>query len=114
MGVTAENVAANYNVSREDMDKFGLESNRRAYEAIKAGKFKGEIIPIAAYKYKVLKNGKRVREKVVFDTDDGVRWPAKIEDMAKLKSPFKQGGMVTAANSSQMTDGAAFCPADDG
>ena len=49
-----------------------------------------------------------VREQVVFDTDDGVRWPAKLEDMAKLKSPFKQGGNVTAANSSQMTDGAAF------
>ncbi len=109
MGVTAENVAANYNVSREDMDKFGMESNRRAYEAIKAGKFKEEIVPIQAYKYKVLKNGKRVREKVVFDTDDGVRWPTKLEDMAKLKSPFKQGGNVTAANSSQMTDGAAFC-----
>ena len=108
MGVTAENVAAHYNVSREDMDKFGMESNRRAYEAIKSGKFKGEIIPIKAYKYKVLKNGKRVREKFVFDTDDGVRWPTKLEDMAKLKSPFKQGGSVTAANSSQMTDGAAF------
>ena len=108
MGVTAENVAANYNISREDMDKFGLESNRRAYEAIKAGKFKEETIPISAYKYKVLKNGKRVREQVVFDTDDGVRWPAKLEDMAKLKSPFKPGGNVTAANSSQMTDGAAF------
>jgi acetyl-CoA acyltransferase len=108
MGVTAENVAANYKISREDMDKFGLESNRRAYEAIKAGKFKAEIIPIQAVKYKILKNGKRVREKVVFDTDDGVRWPAKLEDMAKLKSPFKQGGNVTAANSSQMTDGAAF------
>ncbi len=64
--------------------------------------------PIEAFKYKVLKNGKRVREKVIFDADDGVRWPAKIEDMAKLKSPFKQGGTVTAANSSQMTDGAAF------
>ena len=109
MGVTAENVAANYNISREDMDKFGLESNRRAYEAIKAGKFKKEIIPITAYKYKVLKNGKRVREKFVFDADDGVRWPSKLEDMAKLQSPFKQGGGVTAANSSQMTDGAAFC-----
>jgi acetyl-CoA acyltransferase len=108
MGVTAENVAASYNVSREDMDKFGMESNRRAYEAIKAGKFKGEIVPITAYKYKVLKNGKRVREKFVFDADDGVRWPTKLEDMAKLKSPFKQGGNVTAANSSQMTDGAAF------
>jgi acetyl-CoA acyltransferase len=109
MGVTAENVAADYKISREDMDKFGLESNRRAYEAIKAGKFKEEIIPITAYKYKVQKNGKRVREKFVFDADDGVRWPAKLEEMAKLKSPFKQGGNVTAANSSQMTDGAAFC-----
>jgi acetyl-CoA acyltransferase len=73
MGVTAENVAANYNISREDMDKFGLESNRRAYEAIKAGKFKEEIIPITAFKYKVNKNGKRVREKFIFDADDGVR-----------------------------------------
>jgi acetyl-CoA acyltransferase len=108
MGITAENVAANYNVSREDMDKFGLESNRRAFEAQKAGKFRDEIIPIEAFKYKVLKNGKRVREKVVFDADDGIRWPAKLEDMAKLRSPFKQGGTVTAANSSQMTDGAAF------
>jgi acetyl-CoA acyltransferase len=108
MGVTAENVAADYNISREEMDKFGMESNRRAYEAIKAGKFKEEIVPISAYRYTVLKNGKRVREKVTFDTDDGVRWPTKL-DMAKLKSPFKQGGNVTAANSSQMTDGAAFC-----
>ncbi len=107
MGNTAENVAMNYNVSREDMDKFGLESNRRAYEAIKAGKFKEEIIPIDAFKYKV-KNGKRVRETFTFDTDDGVRWPAKMEDMSKLKSPFKAGGNCTAANSSQMTDGAAF------
>ena len=108
MGITAENVAANHGISREDMDAFGFESNRRAFEAIKAGKFKEEIIPIEAYVYKKTKSGKRVREKVVFDTDDGVRWPAKIEDMAKLKSPFKQGGTVTAANSSQMTDGAAF------
>jgi acetyl-CoA acyltransferase len=107
MGITAENVAANYNVTREDQDKFGLESNRRAHEAIQAGKFKDEIIPIKAYKYKV-KNGKRVRETVTFDMDDGVRWPAKLEDMAKLKSPFKAGGTCTAANSSQMTDGAAF------
>jgi acetyl-CoA acyltransferase len=107
MGNTAENVAMNYNISREDMDKFGVESNRRAYEAIKAGKFKEEIIPIKAAKYAV-KNGKRIREYVTFDTDDGVRWPTKMEDMAKLRSPFKLGGNVTAANSSQMTDGAAF------
>ncbi|HOX15023.1 MAG TPA: thiolase family protein [Smithellaceae bacterium] len=108
MGNTAENVAANHNISREDQDKMGVESNRRAYEAIKAGKFKEEIIPIQAAKYKI-KNGKRVREYVTFDTDDGVRWPATVENMAKLKSPFKAGGSVTAANSSQMTDGAAFC-----
>jgi len=108
MGNTAENVATNHNISREDQDKMGVESNRRAYEAIKAGKFKEEIIPIKAAKYKI-KNGKRIREYVTFDTDDGVRWPATVENMAKLKSPFKAGGSVTAANSSQMTDGAAFC-----
>jgi acetyl-CoA acyltransferase len=107
MGNTAENVAMNYNISREDQDKFGMESNRRAYEAIKAGKFKEEIIPISAFKYKV-KNGKRVRETVTFDTDDGVRWPTTIEDLGKLKSPFKAGGVVTAGNASQMTDAAAF------
>jgi acetyl-CoA acyltransferase len=109
MGITAENVAMNHGISREDQDKFGLESNRRAYEAIQAGKFKDEIIPITAYKYKVTKKGKRVRETFVFDMDDGVRWPTTLEDLAKLKSPFKAGGVVTAGNASQMTDGAAFC-----
>jgi len=108
MGNTAENVAANHNISRDDQDKMGVESNRRAFEAIKAGKFKEEIIPIKAAKYKI-KNGKRIREYVTFDTDDGVRWPTSVENMAKLKSPFKAGGSVTPANSSQMTDGAAFC-----
>jgi acetyl-CoA acyltransferase len=108
MGITAENVAANYKVSREDQDRFGMESNRRAFEAIKAGKFKDEIIPIKAYRYAKSKNGNKVREQVVFDMDDGVRWPTTMGDLAKLKSPFKQGGSVTAGNSSQMTDGAAF------
>jgi acetyl-CoA acyltransferase len=108
MGLTAENIAANYKIPREDMDAMGMESNRRAYEAIKAGKFKEEIIPINAYKYKIDKKGNYIRETFVFDTDDGVRWPVTLEDMAKLKSPFKAGGSVTAANSSQTTDGAAF------
>jgi acetyl-CoA acyltransferase len=107
MGNTAENVAMNHNISREDQDKFGVESNRRAFEAIKAGKFKEEIIPISAFKYKV-KNGKRIRETVTFDTDDGVRWPTTMADLGKLKSPFKAGGVVTAGNASQMTDAAAF------
>jgi acetyl-CoA acyltransferase len=108
MGMTAENVAANHKISREDMDAMGMESNRRAYEAIKAGKFKDEIIPINAFKYKTTKSGKRIRETFVFDTDDGVRWPVSLADMAKLKSPFMAGGNCTAANSSQTTDGAAF------
>ena len=108
MGITAENVAANYKISREEQDRFGMESNRRAYEAIKAGKFKDEIIPIKAFRYAKSKSGKKIREQVVFDMDDGVRWPTTMEDLGRLKSPFKQGGSVTAGNSSQMTDGAAF------
>jgi len=108
MGITAENVAAKYNVSREDQDKMGVESNRRAAEAIKSGKFKEEIIPVQAWKYKKDASGKRIREAVVFDTDDGVRWPTTIADLGKLKPAFKAGGSVTAGNSSQMTDGAAF------
>ncbi len=59
----------------------------------RAGKFKDEIIPIQAFKYKI-KNGKRIRETVTFDMDDGVRWPATMENMAKLKSPFRLGGTV--------------------
>jgi acetyl-CoA acyltransferase len=108
MGITAENVAAKYNVSREDQDKMGVESNRRATEAIKAGKFKEEIVPIQAWKYKKDASGKRIREGVVFDMDDGVRWPTTVADLGRLKPAFKAGGSVTAGNSSQMTDGAAF------
>jgi acetyl-CoA acyltransferase len=108
MGITAENVAAHYKISREDQDRFGMESNRRAYEAIRAGKFKDEIIAIKAYRYTKAKDGKRIKEQLVFDMDDGVRWPSTMEGLARLKSPFKQGGSVTAGNSSQMTDGAGF------
>jgi acetyl-CoA acyltransferase len=108
MGITAENVAAKYNVSREDQDKMGVESNRRATEAMKAGKFKEEIVPIQAWKYKKDASGKRIREAIVFDMDDGVRWPTTVADLGKLKPAFKAGGSVTAGNSSQMTDGAAF------
>ena len=108
MGITAENVAAKYSVSREDQDKMGVESNRRAAEAIKTGKFKEEIVPIQAWKYKKDASGKRIREAVVFDMDDGVRWPTTVADLGKLKPAFKAGGSVTAGNASQMTDGAAF------
>ena len=108
MGITAENVAADYGITREEQDKMGLESNRRAHEAIQKGIWKDQIIPIEAWKYVKDKNGQWIRTTKTFDMDDGVRWPASLENMAKLKSPFKQGGSVTAANSSQMTDGAAF------
>jgi acetyl-CoA acyltransferase len=108
MGITAENVATDYNITREEQDKMGLESNRRAHEAIQKGIWKDQIIPIEAWKYVKDKNGQWIRTTKTFDMDDGVRWPASLENMAKLKSPFKQGGSVTAANSSQMTDGAAF------
>ncbi|MFH1434570.1 MAG: thiolase family protein [Pseudomonadota bacterium] len=108
MGVTAENVASRYKVSREDQDKFGMESNRRAHEAIKAGKFKEEIIPIEAWTYAMNDKGRWVRDRKTFDMDDGVRWPTTLEGLAKLNPPFKQGGTVTAGNASQMTDGAAF------
>jgi len=108
MGVTAENVAADYGITREEQDKMGIESNRRAHEAIGKGYWKDQIIPIEAWKYVKDKNGQWIRTTKTFDMDDGVRWPSTMEGMAKLKSPFKQGGSVTAANSSQMTDGAAF------
>jgi len=108
MGITAENVAAKHNVSREDQDKMGVESNRRAAEALKAGKFKDETVAIQAWKYKKDASGKRIREEVTFGADDGVRWPTTAADLGKLKPAFKAGGSVTAGNSSQMTDGAAF------
>ncbi len=108
MGITAENVADEFEVSREEQDKFAVESNRRAYEAIAAGKFKDEIIPIEACRYTTDAKGRKIKTLKTFSVDDGVRWPTTVEGLAKLKSPFKAGGIVTAGNSSQMTDGAAF------
>ncbi len=108
MGITAENVADEFGVSREDQDKFAVESNRRAHEAIAAGKFNDEIIPIEACRYTTDAKGQKIKTRRTFSVDDGVRWPTTVEGLAKLKSPFKAGGVVTAGNSSQMTDGAAF------
>ena len=82
MGITAENVAASYNISREDMDKFGLESNRRAFEAIKVGKFKEEIIPIEAFKYKTLQAGWN-RDSRQFIPDDRRRCFRPVDDSGK-------------------------------
>ncbi|HDS16080.1 MAG TPA: thiolase family protein [Proteobacteria bacterium] len=108
MGITAENVAEEFQVSREDQDKFALESNRRAHNANTSGIFKNEIIPVEAWRYSTDGLGRKVKTRKTFAVDDGVRWPTTMEDLAKLKSPFKADGVVTAGNSSQMTDGAAF------
>ncbi len=105
MGLTAENVATKYSVSRADQDKFGLRSHQRAAAAIDAGKFKGEIVPLDV---KIVEkgDGKVREEKYVFDVDEGPRRDTTLEAMASLKPVFRDGGTVTAANSSQTSDGA--------
>lgn len=98
-GVTAENVAAKYNVTREEQDIFALQSHQKACAAIKSGKFKEEILPVE------LKGKKGVT--TVFDTDEGPREEQTIEKLAKLRPCFVNGGTVTAGNSSSLNDGAA-------
>ncbi len=106
MGLTAERVAREYNVSREEQDGFSLRSHQRAVAAIGAGKFTEEIVPLRV-KRKVRRGAKNVVEETVFDTDEGPRGDTTIEKLAQLKPVFMQGGTVTAGNSSQMSDGAA-------
>ena len=98
-GVTAENVAEKYHVSREEQDRFALESHQKACAAIKAGKFKDEILPVE------LKD--RKGNIAIFDTDEGPRDGQTIEKLAKLRPCFVKGGTVTAGNSSSLNDGAA-------
>ena len=108
MGLTAEEVAQDYDISREDMDEFALRSNQRAVEAIKEGKFKDEIVPITVSETYVDEEGKRQEREYVVDTDEGPRADTSMEALAKLRPVFRQGGKVTAGNSSQTSDGAAF------
>lgn len=98
MGVTAENVAAKFNVLRQDQDAFAVESHRRAAHAIAAGYFKDEIEPVVI---------QTRRGDVIFDTDEHVRAEASVEDMAKLRAVFQKDGTVTAGNASGLNDGAA-------
>jgi acetyl-CoA acyltransferase len=108
MGLTAEAVARDYKVSREDQDKFGLESNQKAVAAIKDGKFKNEIVPFNVQEvYLDEKEKRQVREYIV-DTDEGPRGDSTLEKMSTLKPVFDARGTVTAGNSSQTSDGAAF------
>ncbi len=107
MGLTAENLAKKYEITREQADEFSLQSHRRAAEAIKSGKFKDEIVPFTVVVDELDENGRVRRKEVVFETDEGVRYDASMEGFAKLKPVFHTKGTVTAGNSSQMSDGAA-------
>ena len=107
MGITAENVAARFQVSREDQDAFGFRSQSLASAAIRDGKFEDQIVPIETRTTMVDDDGKVRSKSLVFDTDEGVRHDIKLESMTKLKPVFKRGGTVTAGNSSQMSDGSA-------
>ena len=108
MGLTAEAVAKEFNVSREDQDQFALRSHKKAMEAIEKGYFKPGILPIPVEEVYVDPKGKRQKKTYVVDTDEGVRADTSLEALAKLKPVFALGGSVTAGNSSQTSDGAAF------
>ena len=108
MGLTAEAVASEYNVSREDQDAFSLQSHQRAARAIQEGFFKPGILPVRVDEVYLDERGKKQTRSQVIDTDDGVRLDTSLEGLAKLKPAFAAGGCVTAGNSSQTSDGAAF------
>lgn len=107
MGLTAENLAKKYEITREQADEFSLGSHQKAAAAIKAGNFKDEIVPLTVRIDEFDEKGRVRRKEVVFDTDEGVRYDASAEGFAKLKPVFHAKGTVTAGNSSQMSDGAA-------
>jgi len=108
MGLTAEAVAKEYNVSREDQDEFAYHSHRKAVEGLKNGNLKDGVVPITV-KENYLENGKKIKAReYVVDTDEGPRADTSIEALARLKPVFAAGGSVTAGNSSQTSDGAAF------
>lgn len=108
MGLTAEAVAKEYNVSREDQDQFALNSHKKAVAAITGGKFKDEIVPVTVKETYIAEDGKKKNREFVVDTDEGARADTSIEALAKLKPVFDAKGVVTAGNSSQTSDGAAF------
>ncbi|HMW26817.1 MAG TPA: acetyl-CoA C-acyltransferase [Ferruginibacter sp.] len=108
MGLTAEAVAKEYSISREDQDAFSYNSHLKAGNAIKEGYFKSGILPITVEEIYLDGKGKKQKRNFVVDTDEGVRADTSIEGLAKLKPAFAAGGCVTAGNSSQTSDGAAF------
>jgi acetyl-CoA acyltransferase len=107
MALTAENLARKYQIGREQQDEFALRSHQRALEAIAAGKFKEEIVPLEVVEVSLDGSGKPQTRKVIFGTDEGPRSDTSLEALAKLKPVFHARGTVTAGNASQMSDGAA-------
>ncbi|MBC5775929.1 acetyl-CoA C-acyltransferase [Pontibacter sp. KCTC 32443] len=108
MGLTAEAVANDYNVTREDQDEFAYHSHQKAINAIKSGFFKDQIVPITVEETYLDESGKKKTRSYVVDTDEGPRADTSMEALARLKPVFAAGGTVTAGNSSQTSDGAAF------
>ena len=107
MGHTAEAVAKKFNISRDAADEFSFNSHLKASSAIDAGAFKEQIVPISIEEVYV-ENDKRKTKTHVVDTDEGVRRDTSVEELSKLRAVFKKGGVVTAGNASQTSDGAAF------
>lgn len=108
MGLTAEAVAKEFNVSREDQDAFAFNSHQKALAALEKGLFKEDIAPIKVIENYLDKNQKKQSRDSIFDTDEGPRKGTSLEALAKLRPVFAEGGSVTAGNSSQTSDGAAF------
>lgn len=108
MGLTAEAVAQQYNISREAQDEFAFNSHMKALKAIEEGRFKDDIVPIEVEEIFVNSSNKRESKTYMVDTDEGPRKGTNLEALAKLKPVFAQDGSVTAGNSSQTSDGAAF------
>jgi acetyl-CoA acyltransferase len=108
MGLTAEEVSKQFKVTREEQDQFSYESHMKAAAAWKAGKFKDEVVPITVKETYVDENMKKKTREFVVATDEGIRADTTVEGLSKLKPVFAAGGVVTAGNSSQTSDGAAF------
>lgn len=108
MGLTAEAVAQEFNISRDDQDAFALKSHLKAIDAIKNGRFKNGIAPVTVKEVFLDEKGKRQSREYIVDTDEGPRADTSPEALAKLKPVFSATGTVTAGNSSQTSDGAAF------
>jgi acetyl-CoA acyltransferase len=108
MGLTAEAVAKEYKIGRDEQDEFAYQSHQKAISAIKEGKFKNQIVPVNITETYVDESGKKKKRDFVVDTDEGPRADTSMDALAKLKPVFDAKGMVTAGNSSQTSDGAAF------